>query len=140
MVSVQAQCSIWILGLLLAGCAASPKEAASDAAQTQGAPGSSSAPVISGSAATGKAAATNTPLTAGLPAQPVEPSPNQVVDLAKQPPNEADNSGQVCRQMLKPNTNSIIVVCGTPAQWKEFRAAEARQAEQLLLNMQAGRH
>jgi hypothetical protein len=42
--------------------------------------------------------------------------------------------------MLKPNTNSIIVVCGTPAQWKEFRAAEARQAEQLLLNMQAGRH
>ena len=136
MVSVQARCSIWILGLLLAGCAASPQEAASDGARTQGAPGSSSAAV----AATGKAAATNTPLTAGLPAQPVEPSPNQVVDLAKQPANEADNSGQVCRQMLKPNTNSIIVVCGTPAQWKEFRAAEARQAEQLLLNMQAGRH
>jgi hypothetical protein len=128
------------LGLLLAGCAASPKEAASDGARTQGAPGSSSAAVISGSAATGNAAATIAPLTAGLPAQPVEPLPNQVVDLAKQPANEADNSGQVCRQMLKPNTNSIITVCGTPAQWREFKAAEARQAEELLLNIQAGRH
>jgi hypothetical protein len=41
--------------------------------------------------------------------------------------------------MLKPDTNSIIVVCGTPAQWKKLRTAEARQAEDNLLRWQAGR-
>ena len=68
------------------------------------------------------------------------PASNRVVDLGKQPANEAENTGQVCRQMLKPNTNSIIIVCGTPAQWKVYRAAEARQAQELLLNMQGMRH
>jgi hypothetical protein len=69
-----------------------------------------------------------------------EPAPSSVVDLGKRPADEAENTGQVCRQMLKPNTNSIINVCGTPAQWKKFREAEARQAQELLLNIQAGRH
>jgi PBP1b-binding outer membrane lipoprotein LpoB len=126
MVSIKGWCSIWISVLLLAGCAASPKQELAAA---------SSPPAASGSPA-----GTVTPPSAGLPATQVEAPPNAVVDLAKQSPNEAENTGQVCKQMLKPNTNSIITVCGTPAQWKEFKAAEARQAEQLLLNMQAGRH
>jgi hypothetical protein len=128
MVSIEARSSVCILVLFLAGCAASPKQESSSAAATS-----------SPSAAPGGPAGTVTQPSAGLAAQQVEVSPS-VVDLAKQSPNEAENTGQVCRQMLKPNTNSIITVCGTPAEWKEFRAAEARQAEQLLLNMQAGRH
>src|SRR5215831_14665235 len=127
MVSIKARCAVSVFVLILAGCASSP---------TQESP----AAVTSASAAHANPAGTVTPPTAGLSGQQGEASPNAVVDLAKQPPNEAENTGQVCRQMLKPNTNSIITVCGTPAQWKEYKAAEARQAEQLLLNMQAGRH
>ena len=35
---------------------------------------------------------------------------------------------------------NIVTVCGTPAQWKQYKAAEARQAQELLLNMQGMRH
>src|SRR5205814_9216726 len=62
----------------------------------------------------------------------------RVVDLNRQP--DAENTGQVCRQMLKPNTNSIITVCGTPAQWKRYEQAEAQRAEELVLRMQRGEH
>ena len=140
MVSVQTCCSICILVPFLAGCAASPQEAASEAPRPQAAAGTSAAATSSPSAAAGSAAATSTPTGAELSAASLGPASNRVVDLGKQPANEAENTGQVCRQMLKPNTNSIINVCGTPAQWKLYRAAEARQAQELLLNMQGMRH
>ncbi len=139
MVSVQTCCSICILVPFLAGCAASPKDAASEALRNPTAPEASAVATSSPSAAAGSAAQ-RTCDGAGLSAASNEPAPNPVVDLGKQPPNEAENTGQVCRQMLKPNTNSIINVCGTPAQWKLYRAAEARQAQELLLNMQGMRH
>jgi hypothetical protein len=59
-----------------------------------------------------------------------------VVDVSKQPP--AENTGQVCRVMLRPNTNSLVNVCGTPAQWKRYQEAEALAAQDLLLRMQLG--
>ena len=134
MVSVQTCCSICILVPFLAGCAASPRDAATEAPRAQAAAVTPASP----SAAAGNAV--NAPASAELSAASAVPAPNPVVDLGKQPPNEAENTGQVCRQMLKPNTNSIINVCGTPAQWKVYRAAEARQAQELLLNMQWMRH
>jgi hypothetical protein len=139
MVSVGACCSICILATFLAGCAASSKEAISGPPRAQSAAPTSMA-TSAPTAAPGNTAAANTSTSAELSASSVEPAPNPVVDLAKRPVDEAENTGQVCRQMLKPNTNSIINVCGTPAQWKQFKAAEARQAQELLLNMQAGRH
>jgi hypothetical protein len=139
MVSVQTCCSICILVPFLAGCAASPQGAASEAPRPQAAAQTSTVAPSSSSAAAGSAAA-STSTSAVLSAASNEPSANPVVDLAKRPTNEAENTGQVCRQMLKPNTNSIITVCGTPAQWKQYKAAEARQAQELLLNMQGMRH
>jgi hypothetical protein len=138
MVSVQTCCSICILVPFLAGCAASPRDAVTEAPRAQAAAATPAVAPTSPSAAAGNAV--NAPASAELSAASAEPAPNPVVDLGKQPPNEAENTGQVCRQMLKPNTNSIINVCGTPAQWKLYRAAEARQAQELLLNMQGMRH
>jgi len=140
MVSVQTCCSICILAPFFAGCAASPKGAASEGLRSQAAPGTSAVATSSPSAAPASVAGTNPPTSAELSAASLEPAPSAVVDLRKQPANEAENTGQVCRAMLKPNTNSIITVCGTPAQWKQYKAAEARQAQELLLNMQGMRH
>jgi hypothetical protein len=139
MVSVQTCRSICILVPFVAGCASSPKEAASQGLRSQAAPETSVVATSSPSAAVANAAATSTPTGAELSAASLEPAPNPVVDLGKRPANEAENSGQVCRQMLKPDTNSLITVCGTPAQWKKYREAEARQAEENLLRWQAGR-
>jgi hypothetical protein len=139
MVSVQTCCSICILVPFLAGCAASPKEAANEGLRAPAAPETSAVP-SSPSAAAASAAATNVPTSAELSVASVEPAPSPVVDLGKRPVDEAENTGQVCRQMLKPNTNSIINVCGTPAQWKRYKEAEARQAQELLLNIQGMRH
>jgi len=140
MVSVQTCCSICILVPFLAGCAASPKETANKGLQNPTAPQTSAVATSSPSAAAGNATATNAPASAELSAASGEPAPNPVVDLNKQPANQAENTGQVCRQMLKPNTNSIETLCGTPAQWKVYKAAEARQAQELLLRMQGMRH
>ena len=57
------------------------------------------------------------------------------VDLNRQPP--AENTGQVCRVMLKPNTNSLINVCGTPAEWKRYDAAEAEATKELVIRMRS---
>jgi len=140
MVSVQTCCSIFVLVPFLAGCAASPKQAASEGLRAPTASESSAVATSSPPAAAGSAAVSHVPTSAELSVASNERAPSPVVDLGKRPADEAENTGQVCRQMLKPNTNSIINVCGTPAQWKKFEAAEARQAQELLLNIQAGRH
>lgn len=145
MESVQAWRTTLAVALLLAGCASAPQDRAQSAAHgeqpalaaPEGAPaasGSGPAPPANAAAATSAA-----PAGAAASADPAASSLNLVVDVSKQPPDEAENSGQICRQMLKPNTNSIITVCGTLAQWKKFRDAEAHQAEENLLRWQAGR-
>jgi hypothetical protein len=93
------------------------------------------APAASGS----HPAASVAPAGAAAASDPAPDSLSLVVDLSKRSPDEAENSGQICRQMLKPDTNSILTVCGTPAQWKKFKVAEAQQAEENLLRWQAGR-
>ena len=146
MESVQAWRATLAVALLLAGCASAPQDTAQSAAHGEqpalAAP--EGAPAASGSgpaaAAANAAAATSAaPASASASADPAARSSSLVVDVSKQPPDEAENSGQICRQMLKPNTNSIITVCGTLAQWKKFRDAEAHQAEENLLRWQAGR-
>jgi|GEM_PF-6136008 hypothetical protein len=110
MASVQTCCSICILVPFLASCAASPKEAASEVLRAPTEPETA-------------AVATSAP----------------VVDLSKQSANAVENTGQVCKEILKPNSNMIINVCGTPAQWKVFKAAQERQAQEFLSRMQGMR-
>ena len=136
MVSVRTSRAALAVALLLAGCASAPKDSAHGGRQqAEAAP--TRAPAGAGAAATGASAptASATTLRSSASDDPAN-SPNLVVDVTKQPATEAENSGQVCRQMLRPNTNSIVTVCGTPAQWKKFEDAESHQAQELLLRMQ----
>jgi hypothetical protein len=85
----------------------------------------------------GSAAAASSAATDGAEGATTEAATDpRVVDLNKASPAEADNSGLVCREMLRPNSNQIVNVCGTPAQWKKYQAAEAEAAEKLVLKMQ----
>jgi hypothetical protein len=137
MVSVQTCCSICILVPFLAGCAAPLKEAASEGPRSQAAPEPTAVATSSPSAAADDGA--SAAAIAEVSAASFEPAPNPVVDLAKQAANAAENTGQVCKEMLKPNSNVIINVCGTPAQWKVFKAAQERQAQELLSRWQGMR-
>jgi hypothetical protein len=132
MLSVQPRGAMLAVAVLLAGCASAPQNVAQTKQGSFAAP--EGAPAASGAGASPSAVASIAPVGAA------DSAPESlVVDLNKRPADEAENTGQVCRQMLKPDTNSIITVCGTPAQWKKFRTAEAAQAEENLLRWQAGR-
>jgi hypothetical protein len=141
MVSVQPRGAILAVALLVAGCASAPQNVAQTEQPSSGTPaGASAASAASGSspASTAGSPAAAAPIgtvaSAGSAADGVS-----VVDLNKRPVDEAQNTGQICRQMLKPNTNSILTVCGTAAEWKKYNEAEAHQAEDNLLRWQAGR-
>ena len=60
-----------------------------------------------------------------------EPTALELRDFA---PN--DNTGSVCRQMLKPLSNVIITKCMTPHDWKEFERRESEWAQQILRTFQ----
>jgi hypothetical protein len=136
MVLVQPRGAMLAVAALLVGCVSAPQNVAHTEQPTLAAP--EGLPAASGSGPAANPAATPT-APASVVASVDSPDSLSVVDLSKRPPDEAENSGQVCRQMLKPDTNSLITVCGTPAQWKKFKEAEARQAEENLLRWQAGR-
>jgi len=129
---VQARCTTLVVALLVAGCASAPKDETvpADAAAAASTPGPAPTTVAA-------ALAPGTAASAGGLATAPDVS-TRVVDLNRQP--DAENTGQVCREMLKPNTNSIITVCGTPAQWKRYEQAEAQRAEELVLRMQRREH
>ena len=129
MVSVRAKWALLIAGLTLAACAGAPKDPAA-------------ARPPAGSTPIGAASAPPPGQTASPPPAPVatasasEPAPPPgIVDVNRQPP--AENGGQVCRVMLRPNTNSLVNVCGTPAQWKKYDEAEALAAQELVLRMRS---
>jgi hypothetical protein len=118
----------------MAGCASAPEDETAPADAAAAAPASTASPAptaVAAPSAPGAAASASGPAPAPGVSIPV-------VDLSRQP--DPENTGQVCRQMLKPNSNSIITVCGTPAQWKRYEQAEAQRAEELVLRMQRGKH
>jgi hypothetical protein len=133
MVSVRISSALMAFGLLLSGCATAPQEGASAnqpiPAATPVAEGTADAPPVD-TVASASPAGEEALSAAEVAAQA------RVVDLNKQPIAETENSGQVCRVMLRPNTNSLVNVCGTPAQWKKYQEAEAHAAQELLLKMQ----
>jgi hypothetical protein len=139
MISVQGWRATLAFGVLLTGCASPPQNAAHREQPTVAAPQGAPAASASHPAAASTATATAAPAGAAASSDPAPDSLSLVVDLSKRPVDEAENSGQICRQMLKPDTNSILTVCGTAAQWKKFKVAEAQQAEENLLRWQAGR-
>lgn len=108
--------------LLSAGCASAPATPSAGIA-------------LNGAAAeaTEDSAAAQSAAVSGL----AQIAPTLTVDVNRLPP--ADNTGLVCREMLKPLSNVIITKCMTPAAWKNYRKAEARQAQELLRIMQSGR-
>jgi len=136
MTSVRAWHLASAVASLLAGCASAPKDTVRENPPEPATPvavaGDASAPRPESAAS---ATAANTRQETGAPA--ISPD---IVDLNRRPLNEAENTGQICRQMLKPNTNSIITVCGTRAQWKRFQEEEARIAMDNVLRMQRGEH
>ena len=135
--SVQPRGAMLAVAVLLAGCASAPENPAHKEEPVLLAPTVAAGASDSGLGAPSAPGATVAPADTIASANGAPES--LVVDLSKRPPDEAENSGQICREMLKPDTNSLITVCGTPAQWKKFRAAEAAQAEENLLRWQAGR-
>jgi hypothetical protein len=143
MLSVQPRGAMLAVAVLLAGCALAPQNVAQTEEPALGstpAPGSTQGlPSTSGAGPQAPGVAATSVAPAGTVALRDNSPDALVVDLNKRPPDEAENSGQICREMLKPDTNSLITVCGTPAQWKKFRAAESAQAEDNLLRWQAGR-
>ena len=109
--------------LLSAGCASAPDKPATGIA-----PHGAAAEPAEASAAAAPSSASSAP---------AKIAPIPTVDVNRQPP--AENTGLVCREMLKPLSNVIITKCMTPAAWKNYRQAEARQAQELLRFMQSGR-
>ena len=107
--------------LLSAGCASAPDKPATGIAPH----GAAAEPAEASDAAAPSVAA------------PAKIFPIPTVDVNRQPP--AENTGLVCREMLKPLSNVIITKCMTSAAWKNYRQAEARQAQELLRFMQSGR-
>jgi len=136
MVSVRVTCAILTYALLLTSCATAPKDAASRqpaVALPGGATAASGADAAGATAATTSAPAAQATASTTASAEPVSPAP--IVDVNRQPP--AENTGQLCRVMLKPNTNSLINVCGTPAEWKRYNAAEAEATKELVIRMRS---
>jgi len=117
------QCCVALgTALLAAGCAVAPEEKTEN-----GLSADTAAAVAPEAIATTRSADE---------ARGVAATPNPVVDLNEQPPTA--HSEVICRQMLKPNSNVIINVCGTRPEWKEYDRREALVAKDLLLRMQNG--
>ena len=119
---------VWCLlasALLSAGCASAP-----DDETTGSAPNGAAAEAAEESAAAAPSAASSVQA-------PAQIAPTLTVDMNRQPP--ADSTGLICREMLKPLSNVIITKCMTPAAWKNYRKAEALQAQELLRFMRSGR-
>ena len=88
--------------------------------------------VIAGCAAAPETTPTAAALTAAAPVAPSEGAtpplvPDAVLDVESV--NASTGPPRICRQMLKPNSNVIVTVCGTAEQWEIYKRAEARNAE-----------
>jgi hypothetical protein len=62
--------------------------------------------------------------------------PDAVVDIEEI--NASTSPPLICREMLKPNSNMIVRQCMTEADWKVYKRAEARRAEELTRMLQGG--
>jgi hypothetical protein len=103
--------------LLVAGCAAAPETTPTAAALTGAAP-IAAAPVA--------------------PSEGAAPQPVADAVLDVEAVNASTAPPRICRQMLRPNSNVIVNVCGTAEQWKIYERAEARNAEATTRMLQGG--
>jgi hypothetical protein len=85
-----------------------------------------------------QATTTATPIagSAGAVATVAAVVPDAVVDIEEI--NASTSPPIICREMLKPNSNVHVQQCMTEADWKIYKRAEARRAEEITRMLQGG--